>query len=104
MGWPVKLTPNFVTITHQAAAGNSYRTSLAQAPLHTIEAPINFLLQSDYVTLKTFFESQAGNFGPFYFTVPNGATYTCTFPDGLEFEQFMYQIYKTKTLKLKEVR
>lgn len=104
MGWPVKLTPNFVTVTHQAAAGNSYRTSLAQAPLHTIEAPINFLLQSDYGTLKTFFETQAGNFGPFYFTVPNGATYTCTFPDGLEFEQFMYQIYKTKTLKLKEVR
>ena len=104
MGWPVKLTPNFVTVTHQAAAGNSYRTSLAQAPLHTIEAPINFLLQSDYGRLKTFFETQAGNFGPFYFTVPNGATYTCTFPDGLEFEQFMYQIYKTKTLKLKEVR
>ena len=104
MGWPVKLIPSFVTITHQAAAGNSYRTNLAQNPIHTIEAPINFLLQSDYVTLKTFFEAQAGNFGPFYFTVPNGATYTCTFPDGLEFEQFMYQIYKTKTLKLKEVR
>lgn len=104
MGWPVKLTPNFVTITHQAAAGNSYRTAISQNPLHTIEAPINFLLQADYVNLKAFFEAQAGSYGPFYFTVPNGATYTCTFEDELEFEQFVYQIFKTKTLKLKEVR
>ena len=104
MGWPVRLTPSFVTITHQAAAGNSYRTNLAQAPVHTIEAPINFLLQSDYVTLKAFFEARAGSYDPFYFTVPNGATYPCTFEDELEFEQFVYQIYKTKTLKLKEVR
>lgn len=104
MGWPVKLTPSFVTITHQAAAGNSYRTNLAQNPIHTIEAPINFLLQSDYVTLKAFFEARAGTFQPFYFTVPNGATYTCVFEDELEFEQFAYQIFKTKVLKLREVR
>lgn len=104
MGWPVKLVPKFHTITHQAASGATYRTSRWQSPLHTIEAPINFLTQSDYQTLKTFFETQQGRYAPFYFPIINGNSLVCVFPDGLDFEQFMSQLYRTKTLTLQEVR
>ena len=37
-------------------------------------------------------------------TGSNSATYLVRFPDGVDFEQFMSQLYRTKTLKLQEVR
>ena len=37
-------------------------------------------------------------------TGSNAETYLVRFPDGVEFEQFLSQIYRTKTLKLQEVR
>ena len=37
-------------------------------------------------------------------TGSNAATYLVRFPDGVDFEQFMSQLYRTKTLKLQEVR
>lgn len=37
-------------------------------------------------------------------TGSHSATYLVRFPDGVDFEQFMSQLYRTKTLKLQEVR
>lgn len=105
IGWPVKVTPTFKTIVQQAASGAEFRTGLWQNPLHTIEVPINFLSQADWNTLLAFFVQQQGALMPFYFQPTNDpTTYLVRFPDGIEFEQFMSQLYRTKTLKLQEVR
>ncbi len=105
IGWPIKVTPRFKTISHQAASGAQYRISLMQTPLHDIEVPINFMTQADYTTLLNFFIQQQGAFLPFYFQPNNDPnTYLVCFQDGIDFEQFMSQLYTTKTIKLQEVR
>lgn len=104
LGWPVKCTPRFHTLAGAAPSGASFRTALWAAPLHVIEAPINFLTQTDYQTLKAFYAGQLGGFLPFYFPVTNGSTYLCVFPDSLDYEQFMSELYRLKKLTLNEVR
>ena len=105
LGWPIKVTPSFKTIVQQAASGAEYRTGLWQAPLRLIEVPVNFMTQTDWNTLLAFFVGQQGSLIPFYFQPSNDpTTYLVRFPDGVDFEQFMSQLYRTKTLKLQEVR
>ena len=105
IGWPVKVTPKFKTIVQQAASGAEFRTGLWSSPLHEISVPINFMSQADWNTLLTFFIGQQGALIPFYYQPNNDpTTYLVRFPDGLDFEQFMSQLYRTKTLKLQEVR
>lgn len=103
-GWPEKVTPRWKTITQQSASGAQYKTSLMSSPLHDVEVPINYLSQTDKATLETFFNAQLGGATPFYITATNGSTYLVTFPDAIDFNQLLSQMYETGVLKLTEFR
>jgi hypothetical protein len=71
-------------------------TSYAPVPLtdYTIAGTTVNLAQAPGATATTDWDGIGSNV----------ETYLVRFPDGIEFEQFMSQLYRTKTLKLQEVR
>jgi len=100
-GWPVVVTPRFKTLVNTAQSGATFTTSLMQSPLFDVDIPINVMTAVDYVTLRAFFIQQAGAGIPFYIDPGDGnGQVVVRFPDNLGFDQFMAQMYRTKTIKL----
>ncbi len=116
-GWSVHYRPLFATGVADHASGRTSRFARLSAPVFEIEITFDLLrMAAPYTELQSllgFVEARYGQNEPFTFPVPAdiqamlgfGGALTCRFADDQEdFEEFMSQLLRMQSLKLRTVK